>query len=170
MIHYELTVGNSFFETMRERTGEVVMVIRRAQDHIVVITKDFYPRGIYRMPTGTLRDKENPDDALGRELYEETGLRSSSPRLLETIGFKFRCDERDHGFNSYIYVTEPLAGEPQSKDPSERITDFKDVGVEELPAIIESLKSLTERWADWGLFRAVPHEVVYERLRARWGG
>jgi hypothetical protein len=62
-------------------------------------------------------------------------------------------------------VTEPLAGTPQLSDSGELITAFKAVPVAALADIALQLRSLEGKYADWGNFRAIAHELVWQQLK-----
>ena len=67
-------------------------------------------------------------------------------------------------FVSYVFLTKPQAGTPQPVDPTENITDFQAVPVAGLREVAHQLRSIEGYFADWGIFRAVAHEVVYKAL------
>jgi hypothetical protein len=69
-------------------------------------------------------------------------------------------------FVSYLFVTKPAPGLPQPTDPAEAITDFQAVPRESLPDVAQNLRSIRGDFADWGIFRAVAHEVAYTALTA----
>jgi hypothetical protein len=57
-------------------------------------------------------------------------------------------------------------------DASERIEEWKEVGIAGLPAVADTLDHLTTQgaediggdWRAWGKFRAVVHRVVHQAL------
>src|SRR5689334_2752741 len=65
-----------------DRYGEVCMVIRRKNGRILTMTKTFYPKGTYRLPTGGINHGESIFNALLRETQEETGLVVEVKRFL----------------------------------------------------------------------------------------
>jgi len=72
-----------------DRWGEVVMVIRRRLDGLVwVMTKESFPGGLYSLPTGGIRHDEPISGALWRELQEETGFEVRLQRFLAVIRYK----------------------------------------------------------------------------------
>ena len=164
---YIFDVGDVFLRDMRKRSkspGEVVMVIRRPGGKVLLSTKEFYPPGVFRLPTGKMNPGEDPESALIREVHEETGFRARGARLLDVI----RCTARNQAeavdFNSYIYILGEIDGEPKSLDPDEQITEFREVEPCELKQIATQLRELPDDWRDWGQFRAIAHEFVYKKL------
>jgi len=165
---YKIEIGEGqlreWLETFRDKPGEVVMVILRPGGKVLLITKDFYPPGAYRMPTGGMHHRETPEEALVREAKEETGFRVNIERNLGTIHWVFRSGDRGIEYYSHVFLISEIADEPIAEDEHERITGFREVDIRELGSIAEELRNLTGRWHDWGVFRAIPHEVVYREL------
>jgi 8-oxo-dGTP pyrophosphatase MutT (NUDIX family) len=56
------------------RAHDITLYIE-ADGRIAVIAKPFYPPGLFRAPSGSLKSGESLEDGAGREGYEETGLR-----------------------------------------------------------------------------------------------
>jgi 8-oxo-dGTP pyrophosphatase MutT (NUDIX family) len=145
-------------------TGEVVMVIRRPQNKVLLTTKSFYPPGIYRLPSGQISGCESPDAAFQRELTEETGIRGVGYHHVETVSFTFYCNRECLDYTSYLFVTDPTERPPKPIDAEEAIAGFREIPSCDLNKIAKLLANLKEPWHDWGRFRAVPHEIAYEFL------
>jgi 8-oxo-dGTP pyrophosphatase MutT (NUDIX family) len=167
----DLTVSSeAMLDMMRKmrhkpRRGEVVMVIPNEQGHLWLHTKTFYPQGIYRLMTGGLETGEKPDEAFLREVAEETGFRAAIDRCLAVITYSLTADDGILPFASYVFMTLPTSGWPQPSDPGEAIADFRAVAVVSLPEVVHNLRSIIGPFADWGLFRAIAHEVAYAALK-----
>lgn len=170
--HADLTADS---ETMLEvmtkmetkpRRGEVVMVVPNEKGQIWLHTKDFYPEGVYRLMTGGLETGETPYIALLREVEEETGFKVKIDRCLAVITHTISNKEQALPFASYVFLTTPGVGHPQLTDQGEAISDFRAVPVEELGKVARQLRSLRGRFSDWGVFRAIAHEVTLEQLRS----
>jgi hypothetical protein len=67
------------------RRGEVVLIVQKPDDRILLHTKPFYPAGVFRLPTGGLKPEESINDGLVRELYEETGLAHREGWLIDMV-------------------------------------------------------------------------------------
>jgi 8-oxo-dGTP pyrophosphatase MutT (NUDIX family) len=168
--HTDMTVANEGI--LREMIGkinqkgrraEVVMVLPNERGEIWLHTKDFYPDGVYRLMTGGLEASEKPDKTLQREAFEETGFTVTIERCLAVITYLFILTDRAVPFASYVFLTRPTGGLPRPTDPGERITHFKACPVAQLPMVTQQLREITGKFADWGLFRAVAHQLVYEQ-------
>jgi 8-oxo-dGTP pyrophosphatase MutT (NUDIX family) len=106
----------------------------------------------------------SPEEALVREAREETGFSVTIERRLGEIHWVFEHGDRRIEFRSHVFLLAEASDEPVVLDPDERITGFKEVSICELGDIAEQLRNLTGRWHDWGVFRAIPHEMVYDTL------
>jgi 8-oxo-dGTP pyrophosphatase MutT (NUDIX family) len=172
--HCPLTVGPEHLEYWGEklyhdRRGEVVLVVHRASQEVLLHTKVFYPPGIYRLPSGGVSWGETVSEALRREAYEETGLTTWNEQFLGLVSYEFQGDFRSLPFVSFVFLLMGVEGQPAAQDESERISDFRWLPVSDLPAVAVSLRSLPEdsrMSQDWGRFRALVHDFVAERLGA----
>src|SRR5712692_6307995 len=70
-----------------DRYGEVCIVVRRPNGYLLTMTKVFYPRGMYRLPTGGINHGESILAALLRETTEETGLQVEVCRFLAALAY-----------------------------------------------------------------------------------
>lgn len=163
-----------------DRHGEVCMVIRRPSGTLITARKTFYPAHAYRLLTGGIRHGEPLYDALLRETEEETGLEVEISRFLAVVGYDVQRPRRHKGapasgrlFHTFAFLLEERGGTLACYDPDERLEDFREIAIDELPALAEQLDQLGQqfdpeihgRWRDWGRFRAVIHRVVHEALR-----
>ncbi len=164
--HAELTVSTwAMLEMMRKmkrksRRGEVVMVVPNEQGQVWLHAKAFYPAGVYRLLTGGVEPGETPDQALLREVEEETGFQTKIDRCLAVITYLCSGDGITLPFVSYAFLTAPTSGWPQPTNPGEAITGFQAVSVETLTETALKLRSLKDIFTDWGIFRAIAHEIV----------
>ena len=169
-------------ETVRDfcadRWGEVVMVIRRAQDGLVwVMTKESFPQGLYSLPTGGIRHGEAVSAALWRELQEETGFEVRLQRFLAVIRYVPVLASGDPDvsddvpdFVSYVFLVEEMNGDSPVVTGGEKILDFRAVPPEELLDIAQQwlrLSGSSEEFHDltaWGKFRSLAHQVAGDVL------
>lgn len=172
--HHHLAVGPAHLEywggkVLRDRRGEVVLVVQRASQEVLLHTKVFYPPRVYRLPSGGVSWGEAVSAALRREVYEETGFAVRDERLLGLLSYEFQNDDCSVPFVSYAFLLTGVKGRPVVQDEGERISDFRWVPVSELPAVAILLRSLPEDSPgrhDWGRFRALVHEFVSERMKS----
>ena len=147
------------------RHAEIVLALPRPGKCILLHTKDFYPSGIYRVPTGGIHFGERVENAARREMLEETGFTVSLARLLGIVEYDFVHAEIRVPFVSYVFLADETRDAPQPTDPSERITQFQDARWSELPAIAQALDDLSGERRDWGHFRAVAHRLIDQSVR-----
>ncbi len=168
--HFNVTLDATNYEplTMDDRYGEVCMVVRRANGRLLTATKTFYPPGAHRLLTGGIHHGERIEDALVRELYEETGLETAIRQFLAVVAYT-----NAPPFASYAFLVDEIGGTLGATDPDEQVAAFHEIGVEDLPERIAALEGLdgTNReqgigsWRAWGHFRAAVHRAVYQMLR-----
>ena len=163
--HSQLDVGARFFDEMArkrsESQGEVVMVIRRPRGKVLLVTKEFYPAGVYRLPSGQMEQDECPKDTLQREVLEETGLHAQIERCLCVISCILSSGPRRVEYLSYVMLTQETAGKAVARDTEEQITGFDEVDPCNLSDVAKQLRELSDPWRDWGRFRALAHDFVY---------
>jgi ADP-ribose pyrophosphatase YjhB (NUDIX family) len=158
----------------QDRFGEVCMVIRRPNEKLITAIKTFYPRGAYRLLTGGIHHGEPIYDALLRETEEETSLAVEVLRFLAIVRYRFASDAADQPprFTTFAFLLQETGGTLHASDPGERLEAFREVAVDELPAMADYLANLASdpsaeiegRWSDWGRFRSAVHRAVYAAL------
>jgi ADP-ribose pyrophosphatase YjhB (NUDIX family) len=155
-----------------DRYGEVCMVIRRRNGHLLTMTKTTYPPNAYRLPTGGINLVESVIDALLRETQEETGLQVNVERFLTAVAY--RIPGQDYpSFYTFAFLLEEVGGTLGVIDQDEQIEDFREIPPEALLAVAENLEQVTTNysqnidgyWRDWGHFRAIIHRLVWEALQ-----
>ncbi len=156
-----------------DRYGEVCMVVRRRSNgHLLTMIKTFYPQDAYRLLTGGINFGENVYDALLRETHEETGLQVDVKRFLAAIAYELNSEHETPVFYTFAFLLDESGGTLGAIDESERVEAFREIEVKDLPALAEHLRHIRHEssrhiggnWHDWGNFRAVVHEAVYEAL------
>ena len=148
----------------QNRRGEVTPVIENSQHRILLHTKSDYPKAVYRLPTGGIHMDEKVLDALYREIYEETGLKVESAELMALLLYEFRRKTQMIPFLSFIFRVRTNDAEPKVMDPNEKISGFRWIDPQDLDKILAALHQLPDDWSQWGIMRAVPHEIVREML------
>lgn len=165
---YSLEVGRKSFEdwlrkSPGDRRGEVVFVVKRPAG-VILHTKDFYPPGTYRLPSGGVGWGESVLSALHREAREEMGLEIEVERFFGLLEYEFHCQEETIPFVSYVFLVREAGGELAPQDAEERILSFRQVPVAELSAVADSLRAMEEDWREWGEFRAIAHDFVVKMM------
>jgi 8-oxo-dGTP pyrophosphatase MutT (NUDIX family) len=164
---YKVTVPgfDGWVKNLVRRRGEVVLVVPRADNRILLHTKPQYPEGIYRLPTGGIRPREAADVAARRETYEELGFKPSALNLLGVLDNVFDVSGTQYVYPSFVFQTQTYTLAPQPTDPDELIAGFRDASAAELEQVADHLAHLQGWWSDWGKFRATAHAWLTERWR-----
>ena len=166
--HYVLEVGERVLTHWREERGdcrgEVALLILRPSGNLLLHTKDFYPEGIYRVPTGGIEWGENVVTAMHREAREETGLTVAIERCLGVLEYEFRYREETLPFVSYVFLLRENGGQLCPQDKGERITSFQEVPLTGLEVVARNLRAIEADWRDWGYYRAIAHSFAAEVL------
>ena len=152
--------------TSPNRRGEVVLAIQRPDGRTLLHTKRFYPEGIHRLPSGGVHPDEPVLSGVIRETKEETGLDVIVDRFLGTVEYEFCRGDQRLPFVSYVFLLRADNNRPVVQDPEEQITGFRYVTPPEIRAVAAQLRTLPPQWADWGRFRAPPHDLVADVLGA----
>lgn len=148
---------------LAKRRGEVIFVVKRPAG-LILHTKDIYPPGTYRLPSGGVSWGESVLSALHREVREEMGREIEVKRFLGLLEYEIRCEEETLPFVSYVFLVKDDGGELIPQDEEEHILAFRQVPVAKLAEVADSLRTLEEDWRDWGEFRALAHDFVVEML------
>jgi ADP-ribose pyrophosphatase YjhB (NUDIX family) len=166
----------SLFDPLTKRDGrygEVCMVVRRPNGKLLLAIKTFYPKGAYRLPTGGINQGERIRDAFLRETKEETGLEVEIRRFLAAVAYRTKITGEQPVFYTFACLLDEIGGTLGVLDESERIEDFREIEPAELPTVVDKLSHLDTSYneelqgqvRDWGIFRAVIHQMVWEALQ-----
>lgn len=167
----EATLDDEHIYVLRGgRQAEVCMVVARPSGKLLVITKPFYPNGVFRLPTGGVETGETILESLLREVWEETGLGVEVQRFLAWT--RYRVGESDDfAFNTFAFLLDERGGALEVQDPDEPLL-FGEVSVSELLDLAERLEGLPDipsaqmddSWRSWGRFRAIGQRAVHDAL------
>lgn len=156
-----------------DRYGEVCMVVRRPNGQLLTITKEFYPREIYRLPTGGINHGERILHALLRETAEETGLTVNVSRFLAAVAYRTAFTGEIPIFYSFAFLLDEISGTLGALDANERIEQYLEVEPTNLALLADRLDHLEPepsvelegQLRDWGHFRAVIHWAVWQAFQ-----
>jgi 8-oxo-dGTP diphosphatase len=87
--------------TRTQRLGAYAVVIVDGRILLTRISPAGYPAGTWTLPGGGVDHGESPHDAVVRELYEETGLRALSSRLVDVHDVHVVAEGRGDRFEDY---------------------------------------------------------------------
>jgi 8-oxo-dGTP pyrophosphatase MutT (NUDIX family) len=166
--------ANNYFDPLKrkDRYGEVCMVVRRRDGHLLTAIKTFYPSGAYRLLTGGINHGERVFDALLRETHEETGLQVEVRRFLAAAAYRINASQETPVFYTFAFLLDEVGGTLGTLDASEHLDSFREIEPSELPAMADFLahiqhaksRELDGDLNDWGRFRAVIHRLVWQAL------
>ncbi|AIR65228.1 8-oxo-dGTP diphosphatase MutT [Cedecea neteri] len=88
---------------IRNQQGEIFITQRAADAHMA---------NKWEFPGGKIEAGESPEQAVIRELQEETGIVVQSASLFETLEYQFP----DRHISLWFYLIESWAGEPWGKE------------------------------------------------------
>lgn len=164
----------------KDRIGEVCMVVRRTDGRLITARKVFYPRGAYPLPTGGIMPGEPIEEALLREVFEETGLEVEVRRFLAVLTYYSRSTDPDCArpctFHTFAFLLDEVGGVLEVQDEHEQIEEFGLLYPRELPAMADTIERVAEavsealnaeldgHWRKWGIFRAAAQRVVFSAL------
>ena len=146
-----------------DRRGEIVLAIERPGHQVLLHRKGWYAPQVYRLLTGGIGMSESVEDALSRELMEETGLSVQSARLLGVLDCLIQFAQAEVSFVSYVFHLPHTRGAlrlPQTED----IADFREVPISDLAAVAEDLRQVAPPRTGWGRWRAHAHHFVHQAL------
>ncbi|MCB0112782.1 MAG: NUDIX hydrolase [Caldilineaceae bacterium] len=146
-----------------DRRGEVVFAIRQPNGKILLHTKPQYEERFYRLPSGGIRPFEPVEDALLREVEEETGQIVSVRRFVGLFNCRFHRRGDTAMFASYIFYLESHTAELNATDTDE-IAGYQFVAPEHLGHVALALRSLRGPRRRWGYWRSLAHDLVYRFL------
>jgi ADP-ribose pyrophosphatase YjhB (NUDIX family) len=155
-----------------DRYGEVCMVIRRPNGHLLTMKKVFYPSDAYRLLTGGINHGEHVFDALLRETHEETSLTTNTERFLAAAAYRTADGGDEPLFYTFAFLLNEVGGALGVLDEDEHVEAFREIAPRELPTIAAHLahlqapysRAISGNWSDWGKFRAVIHSLVWQAL------
>jgi ADP-ribose pyrophosphatase YjhB (NUDIX family) len=151
----------------RNKRGEVVLVIERPEQCVLLHRKSWYEPGVYRLLSGTIDWDEAVETALERELWEETSLSLGTTHFLGILDCVISFKYQEVSFVSYIFQLSHTEGMLELPIDTEDISDFRDVAIAELPTVAENLRNVPSPRTGWGRWRAIAHDFVYEMLGGR---
>ena len=146
-----------------DRRAEVVFAIQDPAGQIWVHAKHHYPAHIFRLPSGGVHWDESVEQALLREISEETNLTVEVERFVGLLEYRFHHNGDAVHCASYVFHLISTGGEPRS-DESEDISEFRAVLPNQLAQTASDLRNLWGSRRGWGQWRALAHDLVYRHL------
>jgi 8-oxo-dGTP pyrophosphatase MutT (NUDIX family) len=142
------------------RNSDVTLFIFKEQK-VICIAKPWYPRGLFRAPSGGIKPEEDLEECAKREAYEETGTSIDLEKYILRIKVAFTFQEKKVNWTSHVYTAGYLSGELKPIDKGE-IREVQLLSLEEL----ENLKPLLENSNSGGLkYRAALTEESIKEIK-----
>lgn len=130
------------------RLHDVTCFIRESTGDYVVIQKHQYANsGIYRAPSGGASFGEPIEEAIHREMKEETGLQIRLVRFVLDLTLDIQCEGELIQWRSLVFLAEPVAGDMKPIDTHE----IFDVGVMSREQLLGDVDRLMVE-SGWGGF------------------
>ena len=136
-----------------------MLIVLNDENKVLVMTKEYYPKGLYRIPTGGIEEKEDLQKGAERELEEETGI-TKKPKLIDKVEY---TSEGKTIFTTYLFLVKSNQ-KPVSKDEKEKISGFKYLNKKELEEATKNLEKSRYGKKGWGKFRAIAHKLAAEKI------
>lgn len=162
--------NSSFFNKVKksvdnDRRGEVVFCVIRPNGNIITVTCEEYPQGIFRIPTGGIGHNEDIVKAVFRETREELGIDVEITDFIGVLKLKFIHGTESVMFYSYLFVLKETGGRLLVDASDDEISEIKEVNIEELEIVVNSLNNIQGRWRDWGKFRYETTNAILRYLK-----
>ena len=163
------------------RLGEICYVLFRGEPSqgLLLHTKQYYPPGGFRLPTGGIQPGEDPVLTLCREVQEETGIHVAPEdefrqhdearieAFLGLVTYQFQHPKRIQPvpFCSFVFVIEaPRQAQLEPQDQTEEIAGWRWQTPNRLADVATELRTLEDPyWRYWGRFRAEVHDFVAQQ-------
>lgn len=163
LLHADEYIRRYRWRTDSDRRAEVVFAIADPLNRILLHAKAHYPQHIYRILSGGVGWEESIEDAMLREVAEETNLPVTIERFLGVIAYEFHYRDEVAHFASYVFYLRTDFSVPVCVRDNE-ISAFHTVLPSQLLAVSAELRNLIGDRHGWGQWRALAVDLVYEQL------
>jgi 8-oxo-dGTP pyrophosphatase MutT (NUDIX family) len=119
------------------RNSDVTLFIFK-EGKAIVIAKPWYPKGLYRAPSGGLKPDEDLELCAKREAYEETGAEVELEKYILRIYVAFTCDDEKVNWTSHIFTARYISGDLKPVDTKE-IREVNVLSLDQLAGLTEKL-------------------------------
>jgi len=148
-------------ESMEDgRNSDVTLFIFKG-GKVIVISKPWYPPGLYRAPSGGVRPGESLEEVSLREAYEETGAKIKLQKYVLRIEVTFSHERKEVVWSSHIFTAKYVSGKIKP-------VDTKEIKEAKLMSLIKlsSLKPLLLKTGSGGLaYRAALTEKAIAEIK-----
>jgi 8-oxo-dGTP pyrophosphatase MutT (NUDIX family) len=142
------------------RNSDVTLFIFK-DNKIIVIAKPWYPKGLYRAPSGGLRPDEDLELCALREAYEETGAKIKLKKYILRIHVTFTSHEDKVNWTSHVFTAKYLFGDLSPIDTRE----IREVNLLSLDVLVALKEKLLESDSGGLHYRAALTEAAIKEIR-----
>lgn len=151
---------DQLLESMKDgRDSDITLAIFKDKK-VVVIAKPWYPKGLYRLPSGGWKPKESFEDCAEREGYEETGTRFQLQRYILRSQVTFTHQDKRVAWTSHVVTAEYLSGDLRPIDT----TEIREVNLLTLDQLSSLKPKLLERNSGGLAYRAALTEAILKEI------
>lgn len=153
-----------------KRSHTVLVALFNQKNYLVLARKQAYPPGIYRLFGGGVDPAETPEQAIDRELMEETGL---STKTYHQQTFTFKLLESSTQYQ-YLYTIDLYYASlaKHTITVSDDVDDYKSFTPLETQQLLKLYHALSSTlvsprpnqtfcWHDWGIVFSIPLKYVH---------
>lgn len=151
-------------EFFKRRRTEVGFLLRNPCDEILLTRKTQYPKEVYRIPTGGVKDDSHESvlEALAREVGEEFGLEVRRPIYALRIDYDLAWKEFQSAYTTHLFVLDVDTDRPPIIDFDQENEATLWENPKNLAKYLGILGALGGQWRSWGMFRSVLHRQVVD--------
>lgn len=153
--------------TNKDRRGEVVFCVQRPSGEYILITCEEYPKGTFRVPTGGINHEEDIIEAVIRETKEELGLEVEILDFIGVLKIKFTYGDEFSMFYSYMFLLKETGGTLLEDATDDEVSEVMEAKLEDFENVLDALLNMDGDWVDWGRFRYMTSNAVYNYLKNR---
>lgn len=154
---------NQLLQSMRDgRDSDITLLIFKDKK-AVVIAKPWYPKGLYRLPSGGWKPGESLEECARREGYEETGTRFQLQEYILRAKVIFTHQDDSVIWTSHVFTAKYLSGELKPIDTQE----IREVNLLTLDELSSLKPRLLERNSGGLAYRAALTDVILKEIKKR---
>ena len=151
----------NLLDSMKDgRDSDITLVIFK-DNKVVVIAKPWYPKGLYRLPSGGWKPGESFEQCAKREGYEETGTKFELQKYVLRSKVTFTNEEKKVLWTSHVFTAKYLSGELKPIDTRE----IREVNLLTLDELSSLKQKLLERNSGGLAYRAALTEGILKEIQ-----
>ncbi len=153
---------NNLLDSMRDgRDSDITLAIFK-DEKVIVIAKPWYPKGLYRLPSGGWKPDESLKDCAEREGYEETGTRFQLKKYILRAKVTFTHQDKRVTWTSHVFTADYSSGEMKPIDTRE----IREVNLLTLDELSSLRQKLLERNSGGLAYRAALTQAILKEIKS----